>query len=1136
MHYVHAQPSDFINSITPSSGDIFNGRHVQRLASPVSDGIEGYYKSGFNIDGDLAFVSRVDDFGNPLWTRRIPNITSDRMVMAISTAAMNNVFVGVQEDDFFVIHAFEQDGSPVGGVFPLRVDYPEILPTEMKEVGSNIVGLAVDPNGSEDLVMTSVEPDGGSVIFTNSYRAFNISRQALSASFVEQSSGDILVVYGTHSEASQIVTFEVNPVAGNILPAGLPELFYNNVNGPAPLHDWREVDVHDVVEIGTTGEFVVSGNFGWDAMLAKLDVNLEVEFADIVTQTFPRDFNPILKLQHLTGVNMQAAGISTWDINANEPGVLFVYEFDIGGTSFINLNKHEVTTGSPSFDGFTAYPMSFGEPPNGEVTLTCDTYSPSGGGLPLIALTGLNLSNCSLFQPTLVQQALTDISLQNSDAVEDGVGATILTPVNNPEPVTSSFICNNPCPTPGGTLDIDYEGCFFSGTNLTLEASHTGIATPHYIWAPNGETTQSINVTSAGTYTVTVYDAATGCVYIESIDVEDNGLSGWHQYSESHSSGYATVVDVESDPTGNIYVMGTFENDVDILVNPQLDPGDKVTINPGSSSHTGMYITKYNNCGVLDWVAFSKVDPNGQQEHIEGVDIEFRDNELRMLFYTADEMTGTFLPEIEVLDKTSTGIRFGSGNFESLSASSGNYMVGSLEELPNGNVTVNDLNPVDIALTTGNNDEFTSIEYIAGDYFVAGRHAGGAYITQLIFGSIGLLTTYEEDPSNHYQESPNNDEIINDIEHYEFMIGNPHIYVTGKYEQANFFNGTLPAAPGDYDVFIGALDYTALPAGFNNLGGVFNNWASAQTSAEGIELDYMESLTHEYDIFVTGVYEDDLNDWGLTATISARNAFVAKIVDDGSSLDHEWTYTFNGGSGTGFNSATGTSVIIEQTIPRLYAAGEAVSDVLEEYNGSTDVTLNSVGVEMWVAEIELPGGPGLWLAAGKSGDNNVRGIAAHDNQAFVGGYSSNDIELIPNVTSWPVSPIIPTGFNNNWDLFVARIGDFPGSGSGQFYKRDPDDLTESNDDFWSEPETAPHKVNIMPNPTSGNIQVELISPDNESWQIEVYNSTGSLVLATEQISGNTGIYQGNWSNLSSGLYLLKINQGAFVTTKRLVIR
>lgn len=279
-----------------------------------------------------------------------------------------------------------------------------------------------------------------------------------------------------------------------------------------------------------------------------------------------------------------------------------------------------------------------------------------------------------------------------------------------------------------------------------------------------------------------------------------------------------------------------------------------------------------------------------------------------------------------------------------------------------------------------------------------------------------------------------------------------------------------------------------------------------------------------------------MGDWGLSATIVAPNAFVAKIIDDGASLSHDWTYTFNGGSGTGFNSAVGTSVILEQSSPRLYAAGEAVSDVLEEYNGSTDVTLNSVGVEMWVAEIELPAGPGLWLAAGKSGDNNVRGIAAHDNQAFVGGFSTNDIELIPNVTSWPVSPVIPTGGNNNWDLFVARIGDFPGSGSGQFYKRDPDDITENNESIWSEPETAPHKVNIMPNPTSGDIRVEFISPDNEPWEVNVYNSVGSLVLTTEKINGNTGIYQGNWSSLSSGLYLLKINQGAFVTTKRLVIR
>ena len=98
------------------------------------------------------------------------------------------------------------------------------------------------------------------------------------------------------------------------------------------------------------------------------------------------------------------------------------------------------------------------------------------------------------------------------------------------------------------------------------------------------------------------------------------------------------------------------------------------------------------------------------------------------------------------------------------------------------------------------------------------------------------------------------------------------------------------------------------------------------------------------------------------------------------------------------------------------------------------------------------------------------------------------------------------------------------------------DVNKNDESIWSEPESQKWEVNVMPNPSSGNITVQLQTNSDESWQIEVYNSTGSLVLNTgEMQSGNT-VYQNNWSSLSSGLYLVKISQGSETATKRLVIR
>lgn len=233
--------------------------------------------------------------------------------------------------------------------------------------------------------------------------------------------------------------------------------------------------------------------------------------------------------------------------------------------------------------------------------------------------------------------------------------------------------------------------------------------------------------------------------------------------------------------------------------------------------------------------------------------------------------------------------------------------------------------------------------------------------------------------------------------------------------------------------------------------------------------------------------------------------------------------------------ARATSVIFDETTECIYAAGEADADLLLELGGGVSLTPGSGSQNMWVAEIEFPSGGGLWMSEGAGDPNFVRGIAGHEDQAFVGGYSSTDVNLSPTPGGWPISSTIPLGGGGGNDMFLARIGDFSGA-QGQFFKRDPDDVTKNDENVWSEPESQKWEVNVMPNPSSGNITVQLQTNSDESWQIEVYNSTGSLVLNTgEMQSGNT-VYQNNWSSLSSGLYLLKISQGSKTATKRLVIR
>lgn len=98
-------------------------------------------------------------------------------------------------------------------------------------------------------------------------------------------------------------------------------------------------------------------------------------------------------------------------------------------------------------------------------------------------------------------------------------------------------------------------------------------------------------------------------------------------------------------------------------------------------------------------------------------------------------------------------------------------------------------------------------------------------------------------------------------------------------------------------------------------------------------------------------------------------------------------------------------------------------------------------------------------------------------------------------------------------MFLARVGDF-GTSQGQFFKRDPNQANENSGSFWSEPENQKWEVTVMPNPSSGNITVQLQTDIDEPWKIEVYNATGSLVLNTGEMHSGNKVYQNNWSNLS----------------------
>ena len=504
---------------------------------------------------------------------------------------------------------------------------------------------------------------------------------------------------------------------------------------------------------------------------------------------------------------------------------------------------------------------------------------------------------------------------------------------------------------------------------------------------------------------------------------------------------------------------------------------------------------------------------------ISGAEIEFRRGELRFLF----EYTNHFVSLAEVRFKDINNNIITAVNNNIITDPNGNYILGNIEEtFPGGVLTfdLNDMDFVDMSMTAG--DKLTSIEYIGGAYFVAGRYNSQAIVRELSQTGTGYVNA-----GNEFLEVVSSQDIVNDMEYYD-NIGNPLIYLTGRYETPGFFGGGLPMPFGSYDAFVIGMDPANLSAGT----GGFEEAPGANDDAEGLEIDYFEipPASGDYDIYVTGVYRGDLNIWGIGGDPTTPNAFVSRIEDDGTNFTYGWTFAYQT---TGLDEARGTGVIVEPNTERLYAVGEIEAPggtTISDQNGSVSITVGGGGKDMWAVELDRSSGFGNWLAGGLDANNHVNGVAAHNNDAFVGGHSNTPVDLFPNDPTWPVSPVINIGQSGDSDLFVARIGDLSG-GSGVFYKNDPNAVKSSQyeiiDEDWG--------VQIFPIPSNGQLRIKLKSTQQENWQYELYNTVGSLIKVSSKMDPFNIDHFVDWSDLSPGLYLIRVTQGKKFTTQRIVI-
>ena len=79
-------------------------------------------------------------------------------------------------------------------------------------------------------------------------------------------------------------------------------------------------------------------------------------------------------------------------------------------------------------------------------------------------------------------------------------------------------------------------------------------------------------------------------------------------------------------------------------------------------------------------------------------------------------------------------------------------------------------------------------------------------------------------------------------------------------------------------------------------------------------------------------------------------------------------------------------------------------------------------------------------------------------------------------------------------------------------------------------------VNVYPNPSDGNFTVTVEGMTGENVRITILSTTGRVLLNREVAGNNVLHEQFNLSNVSRGLYFIRIDNGKTMTVKRIVIR
>jgi hypothetical protein len=82
---------------------------------------------------------------------------------------------------------------------------------------------------------------------------------------------------------------------------------------------------------------------------------------------------------------------------------------------------------------------------------------------------------------------------------------------------------------------------------------------------------------------------------------------------------------------------------------------------------------------------------------------------------------------------------------------------------------------------------------------------------------------------------------------------------------------------------------------------------------------------------------------------------------------------------------------------------------------------------------------------------------------------------------------------------------------------------------------AQTEVRVYPNPTSGQVYVNLPNGATQEVMVQLMDASGRVVR-TAQLSNNQNAVEFDLSGMASGLYLVRLNQGNETKTVKLMVK